>query len=293
MYRTRTSENETGNQMKNIGMTVRSLLILLAAMFVVFAAAPADAQLAPPNSSGVTMGHIHLFVKDVEAQKKFWTATMGGTVVQNGPLMLVQFPGVYIMLRQADPSGPPAGSIVDHFGFAWKDLPTTLAKWKADGVEIEQTGNPNQGYVHGPDGIRVEFFGDPSLPTPVAMNHIHFYPMDIPAMQAWYAKTFGGVPGTRQRQSSPGLIDCDDIPGANLSFSQGKTALAPTKGRSLDHIGFDVKDLEGFRKKLEAQGIKLDEGPRLAPNGTTKVAYITDPWGTRIELTEKLAPAAN
>jgi len=279
--------------MKNIGMTVRSLLILLAAMFVVFAAAPADAQLAPPNSSGVTMGHIHLFVKDVEAQKKFWTATMGGTVVQNGPLMLVQFPGVYIMLRQADPSGPPAGSIVDHFGFAWKDLPTTLAKWKADGVEIEQTGNPNQGYVHGPDGIRVEFFGDPSLPTPVAMNHIHFYPMDIPAMQAWYAKTFGGVPGTRQRQSSPGLIDCDDIPGANLSFSQGKTALAPTKGRSLDHIGFDVKDLEGFRKKLEAQGIKLDEGPRLAPNGTTKVAYITDPWGTRIELTEKLAPAAN
>jgi catechol 2,3-dioxygenase-like lactoylglutathione lyase family enzyme len=279
--------------MKNMGMTVRSLLILLAAMFVVFAATPAGAQLAPPNSSGVTMGHIHLFVKDVEAQKKFWTATMGGTVVQNGPLMLVQFPGVYIMLRQADPSGPPAGSIVDHFGFAWKDLPTTLAKWKADGVEIEQTGNPNQGYVHGPDGIRVEFFGDPSLPTPVAMNHIHFYPMDIPAMQAWYAKTFGGVPGKRQRQSSPGLIDCDDIPGANLSFSQGKTALAPTKGRSLDHIGFDVKDLEGFAKKLEAQGIKLDEGPRLAPNGTTKVAYITDPWGTRIELTEKLAPSAN
>jgi|HubBroStandDraft_2_1064218.scaffolds.fasta_scaffold150237_2 catechol 2,3-dioxygenase-like lactoylglutathione lyase family enzyme len=279
--------------MKNIGMTVRSLLILLAAMLVVFAAAPAGAQLAPPNSSGVTMGHIHLFVKDVEAQKKFWTATMGGTVVQNGPLMLVQFPGVYIMLRQADPSGPPAGSIVDHFGFAWKDMPTTLAKWKADGVEIEQTGNPNQGYVHGPDGIRVEFFGDPSLPTPVAMNHIHFYPMDIPAMQAWYAKTFGGVPGKRQRQSSPGLVDCDDIPGANLSFSQGKTALAPTKGRSLDHIGFDVKDLEGFTKKLEAQGIKLDEGPRLAPNGTTKVAYITDPWGTRIELTEKLAPAGN
>ena len=29
----------------------------------------------------------------------------------------------------------------------------------------------------------------------------------------------------------------------------------------------------------------------MAPNGTTKVAYMTDPWGTRIELTEKLAPA--
>lgn len=275
--------------MKNGGMKIRLVLPLIAALALV--ASPAGAQLAAPNKEGVTMGHIHLFVKDVEAQKKFWTTTMGGTVVQNGPLMLVQFPGVYIMLRQADPTGPPAGSIVDHFGFAWKDLPTMLAKWKADGAEIEQTGNPNQGYIHGPDGIRVEFFGDPSLPTPVAMNHIHFYPMDIPAMQAWYAKTFGGVPGKRPRQSQPGWIDSDDIPGANLSFSQGKTALAPTKGRSLDHIGFDVTDLEAFVKKLEAQGIKLDEGPRLAPNNTTKVAYITDPWGTRIEITEKLAPS--
>jgi catechol 2,3-dioxygenase-like lactoylglutathione lyase family enzyme len=271
-------------------MKIRFALAFLAA---VFAAVPACAQLAPANGAGVTMGHIHLFVKDVEAQKKFWTAEMGGKVVQNGPLMLIQFPGVYIMLRQADPSGPPAGSIVDHFGFAWKDLPATLAKWKADNVEIEQTGNPNQGYVHGPDGIRVEFVGDPSLATPVSMNHIHFYPMDIPAMQAWYAKMFGGIPGKRQRQSSPGLIDCDDIPGTNLSFSQGTTVLAPTKGRSLDHIGFDVTNLEGFVKKLDAQGIKLDEAMRLAPNGTTKVAYLTDPWGTRIELTEKLAPAAN
>jgi catechol 2,3-dioxygenase-like lactoylglutathione lyase family enzyme len=273
--------------MKNASRKFRFELLAIAA---VFAALPAWAQLAPPNAAGVTMGHIHLFVKDVDAQKKFWTTTMGGTVVTNGPLMLIQFPGVYIMLRQAEPTGPPAGAIVNHFGFAWKDLPATLAKWKADGVEIEQTGNPNQGYVHGPDGIRVEFFGDPSLSTPVAMNHIHFYPMDIPAMQAWYAKMFGGVPGKRQRQSSPGLIDCDDIPGANLSFSLGTTALAPTKGRSLDHIGFEVKNIEEFTKGLEAKGVKLDEAVRLAPNNTTKVAYLTDPWGTRIELTQGLAP---
>ncbi len=275
--------------MKTLTTNIRFLFLLLAALF---AALPARAQLAPPNSAGVTMGHMHLFVKDVEAQKHFWTAEIGGTVVQNGPLMLIQFPGVYIMLRQADNTTPPAGSIVDHFGFVWKDLPAALAKWKADGVEIEQAANPNQGYVHGPDGIRLEFFGDPSLSVPVQMNHIHFYPVDIPAMQAWYAKTFGGVPGKRARVSSPGWIDCDDLPGVNLSFSQGKDAPPPTKGRSIDHIGFDVKDLEEFVKKLDAQGIKLDEAIRLVPNGTTKVAYLTDPWGTRIELTQNLAPPA-
>src|ERR1700736_2168465 len=160
---------------------------ILSGLFV-FTVAPLLGQLAVPNADGVSMGHIHLAVKDVEAHKHFWTAVMGGTLVKNGPLELIRFPGVFIMLRQAEPTGPPAGSIVDHFGFVWKDLPAALARWKADHVEIEQNTNPNQGYVHGPDGIRVEFFGDPSLSVSIQMNHIHFYPTDIPAMQAWYAK---------------------------------------------------------------------------------------------------------
>jgi hypothetical protein len=29
----------------------------------------------------------------------------------------------------------------------------------------------------------------------------------------------------------------------------------------------------------------------MGPNGTTKVAFLTDPWGIYIELTQGLAPA--
>ena len=140
-------------------------------------------------------------------------------------------------------------------------------------------GNPTQGYVHGPDGIRVEFFGDASLSVPLKMNHIHFYPVDIPAMQAWYAKMFGGVPGKRPRVHSPGWIDCDVLPGMNLSFSRGEKVLAPTKGRSLDHIGFEVTDLDAFAKKLEAQGIKLDEAIRTIPNWKVKDGLSDRPVG--------------
>ena len=78
---------------------------------------PALAQLVGPNQVGVRMGHVHLAVKDVDAQKQFWISVMGGTLVKNGPLELIQFPGVFIMLRQAEAPPPPAGSIVDHFGF--------------------------------------------------------------------------------------------------------------------------------------------------------------------------------
>jgi hypothetical protein len=66
---------------------------------------------------------------------------------------------------------------------------------------------------------------------------------------------------------------------------------APTKGRSLDHIGFEVANMDLFAQKLQAQGIEFDMPPRTALNGTTKIAFLTDPWGTYIELTQGLAPA--
>src|SRR5262245_37659955 len=104
------------------------------------------AQLAePPNDLGVRLGHIHLMVKDVEAQTRFWTEMMGGTVVKNGPLTLIQFPGVYIMLRQGNPTAAPAGSIVDHFGLVLKNITAARARWKAAGVNYTiGATNPNQ-----------------------------------------------------------------------------------------------------------------------------------------------------
>ena len=64
--------------------------------------APAFAQLVEPNQIGLRMGHVHLAVTDIDAHKKFWIDLMGGTLIKNGPLELIQFPGVYIMLRKVD-----------------------------------------------------------------------------------------------------------------------------------------------------------------------------------------------
>ena len=254
---------------------------------------PVRAQLAEPNQVGVTMGHVHLAVKDVDAQKQFWISMMGGTLVKNGPLELIKFPGVFIMLRKAEPSASPAGSIVNHFGFVVKDMPASLAKWKAANLTIEPTENPNEVYVLAPDGIRLEVYGEPALPTPVSMNHIHFSPVDVPAIKTWYVKAFGANPGRRPCVgclSKPRMIEADDLPGVNLSFSPGANPPLPTKGRSLDHIGFEVNNLEAFVSSLEAKGIRIEAPVRQVPNTKVKVAFLTDPWGTYIELTEGLTP---
>ena len=108
-------------------------LLALAGCMALVTSTPAFAQLAPPNDLGVALGHIHLVVKNVDAQKEFWTTMLGGTMVNNGPLALIQFPGVFIMLRQGEPTAPSAGSIVNHFGFVYKDLAAARARWKAGG----------------------------------------------------------------------------------------------------------------------------------------------------------------
>jgi catechol 2,3-dioxygenase-like lactoylglutathione lyase family enzyme len=239
------------------------------------------------------MGHVHLAVRDIDAHKAFWTEMMGGTIVKNGPLEMIEFPGVFILLRQAEQPEPPAGSVVNHFGFVVKDMPAALAKWNANNLKIQPTPNPNEVYVLAPDEIRVEVYGIPDLPVPVQMNHIHYNVADIPGMQAWYAKTFGATAGQRACIAClprKVMIEAGDLPGANLSYSRGAEGLAPTKGRALDHIGFEVKNLEEFAKKLESQGIKLDVPVRQVPNSSIKIAFLTDPWGTYIELTEGLAP---
>jgi catechol 2,3-dioxygenase-like lactoylglutathione lyase family enzyme len=261
-------------------------VFLLAAAFTM----PAAGQLAAPNATGVSLGHIHLYVSDVPAQQKFW-ATMGGVPVANEKLEMIQFPGVFILVRRAETKGGTVGSIVNHIGFVWKDLPAAKAKWQAAGYKIEQNEDPNHGYILGPDGIRLEFSGDPSLQVPVKINHVHLYPQDIRAMEAWYAKVLGGVPAKCVRGGAPDGIDCVDVPGVSLAMSQGESKLDPTAGRSLDHIGFEVKNLPEFLKRMEADGVNITQG--LTPSNFVskmRVAFITDPWGTKMEITEGIAP---
>src|SRR5881409_611391 len=101
-------------------------------------------------------------------------------------------------------------------------------------------------------------------------------------MQAWCAKTFGAAPRTG------GAFPSATLPGVQLNFSPSTDPVVGTQGRALDHVGFEVKNLEEFCKKLEAQGIKLERPYTKVAALNIAIAFIKDPWGTYIELTEGL-----
>ena len=248
-------------------------------------AGTAAAQPAPFNATGVTMGHWHLASKDLEANKKLFLA-MGGKLTMPGGAPLIMFPGLYINLALGNASGEGGsqGTVVNHVGFVVDNVQKRVAEWKAAGVKVLPGGNGrlDQAYVETPDGVRMEILEDKTQAMPIRNEHIHLSlpQAEVPKAQAWYAKTFGGKMGTRN--DAPIV----DLPGVQIRFAQADMKQAPTRGRVLDHIGFDVKDHAAFVKKLEAEGIKLDEPVRKSPTGST-ITYITDPWGTRIEIVQR------
>jgi len=270
--------------MKTFGVVVALVLVST------LTAGRAAAQPAPFNQAGVTMGHWHIASKDVEANKKLFLA-MGGKLYMPGGNPLIMFPGLYINLNLGTEKGDggTVGSVVNHVGFIVDDVQKRVAEWKAKGVTVLPGGalpaggnRLDQAFVVTPDGVRIEILEDKTQPMPIRNEHVHLAvpAAEVPKAQAWYAKTFGGK--TNTRNNAPVV----DLPGVQIRFNTADAKQAPTRGRVLDHIGFDVKDHAAFVKTLEAQGIKLDEPVRKSPTGST-ITYITDPWGTRIEIVQR------
>lgn len=249
------------------------------------AAAPLFAQLPAPNDAGVSMGHIHLMVADPEAHKKLWVGVLGAEVTHAGTLEMLKLPGIFLVIGKA--RTPPAegteGSMVNHFGVLVPSYPAAKAKMAELGLKtILDNPDFRQVIVEFPDKVNVELTEDATLKTSMAMHHIHLSTPNEEKLRDWYVKVFGAKPGMRRQ------FFVANIPGGEVDTRKVDKVAAPTKGRALDHIGFEVKNLEAFCKKLEAQGIQFEMPYRDVPQLGLKIAFLVDPEGTRIELTEGL-----
>lgn len=282
---------------------MRRALLLLTTLALGGLTGPAAAQLSAPNAAGVAMGHLHYVVRDVAANKAFWEKLGGRPVLFNGTTQGIVFPDVVVLLRQGEPAGGTEGSVVNHVAFRVK----SIAAVEQAGFAVELNAQyPGVGSIHTPEGERIELFDDElatnlyftfddgksdataerhnrKIDVPIIAHHIHLnVPHDqVAAAKEWYAAHFGGVRGKRWR------YEAVDLPGINLNISGVDAAQAPTRGRQLDHIGFEVENLEAFCRALEARGVKLDRPYGKLPSGFG-LAFLTDPWGTYIELTEGL-----
>lgn len=242
-----------------------------------------SAQLPPGNDAGIAMGHLHLNAKDPAAHRKFWVDFMGASSAKLGNLEVYKFPDALVMVRKADVTGGSEGSSVNHLGFKVRDLDDFTKRAREAGFRIAlEMPATRQAFIMAPDETKVELTEDKALSVPVTHHHIHFFNASDVDTKAWYVKMFEAKPGRR------GRFEAADLPGVNLTFSKSETPVVGTKGRGVDHIGFEIANLEAFCKKLEAGGVKFDVPYRKVPALGIAIAFFTDPWGTYIELTEGL-----
>jgi catechol 2,3-dioxygenase-like lactoylglutathione lyase family enzyme len=281
----------------------RAFASFVARVLLFAAASSATAQLSQPNAAGVAMGHLHYVVRDVAANKAFWVALGGRPILLEGMTEGVSFPDVFVLLSQGESNEGTEGSVVNHVAFRVR----SIAALERKGLRVEYNREvPGVASTYTPEGERIELFDDGlatnlgftidgggndafaarhnrKLGVPIIMHHVHLnVPEDqVAAAKEWYATYFGGVRGKRWH------YEAVDLPGININISGVPTARAPTRGRMLDHIGFEVRNLAAFCERLEAAGLKFDRPYSRQPSGLG-LALLTDPWGTAIELTEGL-----
>ena len=112
------------------------------------------------------------------------------------------------------------------------------------------------------------------------VDHIHLAAPDPVKAVEWYYEHFDGV----KMPEGPDRLMFGDT---RVLFQ--KREPKPSAGSVLDHIAFAVADVDATMRHFQEVGIKVVERPHDMP-GMFRVAMIEDPWGTRIELTEGLAP---
>ena len=101
---------------------MRKQFLLAGLVVFFFTQTQAFPQLAGANDSGVAIGHIHLYSKDPDAQKKIWTDAFGAQVTKTGTLELLRLPGVFIIMAPCGDT--PVGWI--RAPFAWFGAPFIL-----------------------------------------------------------------------------------------------------------------------------------------------------------------------
>ena len=283
------------------------IVAVMALALAVLGQAPHSSAQILNNQAPVVVGHYHLNVTSVEAHKKFWVDTLGGTAIKFGNIDVIKFPDVLLFLRVQPPTGPTKGTAFDHIGFAVPDVPALTTKVVANGYQLTVGREPAPGqtvslptagnygrfsYLLGPDGVKVELVTnmEPNA-KPITHHHVHFINKQYVEMQQWYMKAFNATLRPGQTDFFIGA----DLPGVGYMLNffrwEGNQSIthAGTAGRAVDHVGFEVKNLEEFCRQLEAKGIKLAAPYRKIPAlNNIGTAFITDPWGVSIELTEGL-----
>ncbi|MDC1437213.1 VOC family protein [Gammaproteobacteria bacterium] len=255
----------------------------------------ANAQLATPNEAGLAYGHVHLNVPNTEEHINIWIEHFDGELITIGSSIAVKFPNFILMFDEQAPSLSSVKTAMHHFGFKLRNMAKFIDKWETAGFDMGPIFTGSEGYTNAyvtlPGGVEVELQEDQALYTEFTGYHIHYSTDGYEELLAWYNDVFN-----LETQARGAIQSATNVPGMNLSYGQlgerpfelGEGPFAATDGAAIDHIGFELVNLEAFCQALEAKGIVFDQAYQwIDALGIASASFI-DPRGVKVVLTQGL-----
>ncbi|MEM1994592.1 MAG: VOC family protein [Nitrososphaerales archaeon] len=79
----------------------------------------------------------------------------------------------------------------------------------------------------------------------------------------------------------------DEAHSTELELTYWRDKKSYEEGDQLDHLAFEVEDLDTTIKKMKNEGVEVAKEPYMLKGGSRRLAFIKDPNGIWIELIEK------
>ncbi len=84
----------------------------------------------------------------------------------------------------------------------------------------------------------------------------------------------------------------DPQSGARIELTHWDGKESFEAGEQLDHLAFEVDDLDRFLLHVRSRGVPVAKEPYRLSGGSSRIAFILDPNEVWIELIERAKPAA-
>ncbi len=264
-------------------------MITLAALLAAAASTPAVSaeRLADAH-------HIHLAAPHAGEAVKWYVRHLECQTIEGRP-KAINCGAMDIEFVERSTVGGSQGTGVNHISFSFADVNAKMAEVEAVGVRgsgvrlqrfedgstlRELAGLFEHGFIFDPWGTRIELVEDPDI---LGFHHVHLQSADPDAALRWYAEFIGGVRGKLK-----GVLDGLLFDGVWLLVAkQGEGKPAPTDGRSVDHLGFVMADLDNAMLEISRAGVDV-QGPMVPENARagSKRAFLVGPDGVLIAVVE-------
>ncbi len=236
--------------------------------------------------------HVHLRTPDPAAAAEWYHTLVGGELrpAAGGMGSVGQIHGSISTMLDDAGAQPSSGSVIDHFGFAVADVPGMVEKARIMGAQVVAEPHPGVtansiAMIQDPWGTKVELLEDPDY---TGIQHVHMVTEGVEVLRDWMLEVFGGDYDPERGGGRFHAIRYDGIWVYLTEAQEGSTvSTVPSRGRSLDHMGFAVTDMDAIVAKIEASGYEPYVIRPNRPGGTTLLMFFEGAAGVHFEISQQ------